>query len=259
MPSNEASKDSSLGEELPLHRKAIAWLRQDLFPTVARDWLLSWRDVKRFFKQHRWAVGISFVALLLVVCFYTWPNDYALYKKIGAGKDPEVRKIAQEIGHIGNVAQYNFGVVFAFWAVGKLRKNRYLQRLAIMVALTTILAGATCNVFRFTLGRPRPWTEENPSQFMGPQPQPRFHGFPSGHTSTAFGTAVPTLVATPLPGIPLAVFSASMGWARIYDKQHYPSDVLVGAYLGTVFGLAGGLPLLQVRRRATRIRKARAA
>ncbi len=234
------------------------WLRTNVFPEIARDWIRSWRDTKRFFIRNRWTVGISFVVMLLVLIFVTWPNDYALYKWIGAGKDPEVRKVAREIGHVGNVAQYNLGVVIGFWLIGRVRRSRYLQRLAVMIFLTTTLAGVFCNAFRFTLGRPRPFTGKEASQFVGIQFQASHHGFPSGHTSTAFGTAVPPLVCTPVAGVPITLFAGAMGWARIYNKDHYPSDVFVGAYIGTVFGLAGGLPLMRVRRRALRIQQARA-
>lgn len=239
-------------------RRGWKWLKLNIFPEIVRDWKLSWRDTKRFFKSNRWSIAISFVVMLLVFFFVTFPNDASIYQWIGAGKNPEVRKVASEIGHVGNVAQYNLGVVIAFWAIGRVRKSRYLQRLAVMIFLTTTLAGVFCNVFRVSLGRARPWTGEESTLFVGPQLEAKYHGFPSGHTSTAFGTAVPPLVCTPIAGVPITLFAGAMSWARIYDKHHYPSDVFVGAYIGTVFGLAGGLPLMRVRRRAVRIQQARA-
>jgi membrane-associated phospholipid phosphatase len=62
--------------------------------------------------------------------------------------------------------------------------------------------------------------------------------FPSGHTTTAFATAV--LMMAFLPGrwrwLPLAVAGA-VGAARIYFGEHSPLDVLAGAMLGTALAM----------------------
>ncbi len=61
--------------------------------------------------------------------------------------------------------------------------------------------------------------------------------FPSGHTLTYFSLA--TVFAARYPELrwPLAAGGVVVGLSRIYLGEHYPSDVLAGAALGTGAGL----------------------
>ncbi len=66
--------------------------------------------------------------------------------------------------------------------------------------------------------------------------------FPSGHTTAIFAWLVPFLLAsgTWLPALlPIALLvGVSVGWSRMYLGLHYPSDVAVGALLGTATAVA---------------------
>lgn len=223
--------------------------RRYLPAEVKRHWRRAWARTVAFLRRHRW---LLLVALLLVLSclFFSFPRDLTWSRMIRGGG--ELKKLAQEIGSWGSVAQYNLFIVAGIWIWGKVRRSEFLKRLAMATAVATILAGLFCNSFRFTLGRPRPFTNEPPMAFQGPQLKPRYHGFPSGHVSTAFGTAIPVLIALPEVGIPVTVFAGAMTWARMYDRQHYPSDVWVGAWIGILFGIAAGVPLARVRKRLGR-------
>lgn len=224
-------------------------------PDLTRHWRRSWKRTWVFLKRHRWSFLAALILSLLPVVFYSFSHDLDWSRAVvGNGKH---RKLAQEIGGWGSVAQYNLLIVSAIWVWGHLRKSHFLRRLAMAATVATILAGLFCNTFRFTLGRPRPFTKQPPMEFRGPQMNPHFHGFPSGHVSTAFGTAIPVLVVLPEVGVPVTLFAGAMGWARMYDRQHYPSDVWVGAWIGILSGIAAGVPLLRVRRRLRSRVKAR--
>jgi len=219
---------------------------------LKHDLRLSWQTTRDFLKRHWIAIGICLLATALFAIFAGFPNDPALISWLRAGKDKKLREIAGQIGDWGGLAQYNFLIVIGLWAVGRVRRSRFLQRLAVVTFLSTFIAGAFCNVFRFSVGRPRPFTKESHLAFKGPQSLPKFHGFPSGHTSTAFGTAIPLLIAVPEVGVPATIFAGAMAWARVYDKQHYPTDVIVGAIIGILAGIVSGWPMLKIRRRLKR-------
>lgn len=59
--------------------------------------------------------------------------------------------------------------------------------------------------------------------------------FPSGHTSAAFCTATTLAIRYRKWYIiaPAYIYAAGVGWARMYQGVHYPSDVLAGAIIGT--------------------------
>ncbi len=65
--------------------------------------------------------------------------------------------------------------------------------------------------------------------------------FPSGHTSAAFSTATSVSLRYRKWYIiaPACIFAASVGWARMYQGVHYPSDVLAGALTGAASAWLG--------------------
>ncbi len=65
--------------------------------------------------------------------------------------------------------------------------------------------------------------------------------FPSGHTSSAFtfAMAITMVLKKKSVAIPAFVFAFLMGLSRIYVGVHYPTDVIVGAFVGIVYALIG--------------------
>ncbi|GIV40434.1 MAG: hypothetical protein KatS3mg033_2234 [Thermonema sp.] len=60
------------------------------------------------------------------------------------------------------------------------------------------------------------------------------HSFPSGHTTTAFALATfLALHSAPKRGVYWALAAGLIGFSRIYLNQHFLTDVLAGAVIGT--------------------------
>ncbi len=87
--------------------------------------------------------------------------------------------------------------------------------------------------------RPRPWIAMENFFSLVTSNDP--NSFPSGHTCAAFAFAAALCVMLPQKWAKAAamIAAALMGLSRLYVGVHFPSDVLVGAVVGTLCGLAG--------------------
>ena len=65
----------------------------------------------------------------------------------------------------------------------------------------------------------------------------RDYSFPSGHTLGAFEVATVLTCHNKRLGKYAFTIASLIGFSRLYLYVHFPTDVLVGAILGTVFGV----------------------
>ena len=63
------------------------------------------------------------------------------------------------------------------------------------------------------------------------------YAFPSNHASNMFAFATFTGQFLPQARIPLFMLAAAVGYSRIYNGVHYPSDVFGGSIMGMLWGL----------------------
>ena len=63
------------------------------------------------------------------------------------------------------------------------------------------------------------------------------YSFPSGHTLACFEAAGVLMIRDKKLGIPTFVIAVLVALSRLYLYVHYPTDVLAGAVLGTLFAV----------------------
>ncbi len=138
--------------------------------------------------------------------------------------------------------------------------GNFCARAAVLVlALTVALTdGVVVNGLKHWANRPRPYQVEAArvvklsndhlklvSAFCEPvitSPAPE-HGiiagrsFPSAHTANNFAVAAVLALFFTRWGWLYFAFAAAVGYSRIYNGCHWPSDVLISAFLGAAMGL----------------------
>jgi membrane-associated phospholipid phosphatase len=137
-----------------------------------------------------------------------------------------------------------------FYVVGRATHTRGLAAAGLHSAEAIVLAEVAGGLLKWTTGRARPFAvgDTLPGDFRflrGIRKGYDYASFPSGHTIAAFASAAALTSEASrswahsgwLIG-PVLYGSASMvGLSRKYNNQHWASDVVFGAGLGTIAGV----------------------
>jgi membrane-associated phospholipid phosphatase len=206
----------------------------------------SWNDIKWISRSARplvlekWRFLAALLGFALIVALALWPWEMTLLRAIQGGRDEGMIQLAKQLSFWGDSYTGSAILVVILWLIGLFKRRPDFRKAALACLLAVALAGVFVDIFRYGLGRARP-NSGLPDGFYGLQIRSKFHGFPSGHTTTAFGTAVSIAVLFPATTIPAITMAASVGWSRMYLNYHRPTDVLVGAAIGTGFGWTFGI------------------
>jgi membrane-associated phospholipid phosphatase len=115
------------------------------------------------------------------------------------------------------------------------RRNPGLRNLTGLLITGFIASGMTAQALKYLVGRARPRLSFE-TLFYGPSLGDSFHSFPSGHTTVAFCFASILARYIPRYGVALYFIACLIGFERIEDLKHFPSDVLAGAIIGIAVG-----------------------
>ena len=112
------------------------------------------------------------------------------------------------------------------------------QRLSILILISYIVSGLLAQLLKHSFNAPRPKVFFNTNtyqHFIDGVSIANCESFPSGHTTSAFALAFILAHSTNKKSfqIILLLLAISAGYSRIYLAQHFLTDVLFGAFLGT--------------------------
>lgn len=172
-------------------------------------------------------VAIAGLGLLLD----NWLHD-ASQRSRTTGRDDAATTI-QKFG-----AEYSWGILGAYAAFGLVASDRKALNTAVDGALASAIANAIWgNTLKLAVGRARPKQDLGPTHF---DPFSGDASFPSGHTTQAFAVASVIAAHDGRLWVKVVAFgiAGSVGLARIHQDEHWTSDVVAGAILGTAVGAA---------------------
>jgi undecaprenyl-diphosphatase len=112
------------------------------------------------------------------------------------------------------------------------------QRLSILILISYIVSGLLAQLLKHSFNAPRPKVFLKPEEyqhFIDGVSIANYESFPSGHTTSAFALAYILAYSTNKKSfqIILLILAIAAGYSRIYLGQHFLTDVLSGAFLGT--------------------------
>jgi undecaprenyl-diphosphatase len=200
-----------------------------------------WRGGWARFKTRWWLVLVIVQLGAAAVLLENGWDDRALH----AIRQPENQALNQAAEQFYRWGDWAWSVPLAvlLWGAGTFFNRRRWRRLGWVCLWSFLVASVAVNLFRATLGRPRPRTGLADGFYGLHLSGNDFHAFPSGHSAGSFATATSVLSATPALSVPCAAYAVAVGWSRMQRNDHRPLDVLTGAALGTFVGLCFGSAL----------------
>jgi len=130
-----------------------------------------------------------------------------------------------------SVAVLNIVAPTSIYIAGEIKHNAELKKDALYMAGAFVFSTAVTHITKNIVKRKRPFEEYS---FIVKRSDGGGYSFPSGHTSAAFTTATSLSLYFPKWYViaPAYLWASSVGYARMYEGVHYPTDVIVGAVVG---------------------------
>jgi hypothetical protein len=148
-------------------------------------------------------------------------------------QDTKVEKL-QPVVDFGNFMGRGgvFSVAAGAYFMGAVMKNGKLKKIGLFAVVPGLATQLVTEAFKKTFTRGRPNKHDSPYDFFEGEGN---YSFFSGHVSGAFSIA--TVVAEiykDKPVVPYLAYGAAAltAYARMHDKKHWGSDVLLGAIAG---------------------------
>jgi len=196
---------------------------------------MFWRAAQ--FETRSRRIGLAWFALTLA----------SLVGLLEAGDQPVQRLISQSpwvaehrllIHAITDYGMYPFYLFFlGMLLAGWLGRNRAALTLSVGYLMAQLIGAVlTVRVLKIMTGHARPKAAgaNAGADWIGPTLDSAFHSFPSGHAADLFISAIFIALLLPrgwLRGASLG-FAAAVGLTRIALAEHYPLDVIAGAFIG---------------------------
>jgi len=207
---------------------------EDIFER--KYWYLVLLDAKEVFTSPlRWdsrdwltlggmSAGIGVVAVF----------DQKIERAIRSGRSDAMTTVLDNVQPLGN--EYAIGIVGSFYLAGEVFKDARAKATALDgIAASGIASGLIVNSVKYVVGRARPTDGRGAYSF---QPFSGKDSFMSGHTTEAFTLASVISEHYQEPWIEISAYglAGTVGYARLNNNRHWPSDVLAGAVVGTFVG-----------------------
>ncbi len=172
---------------------------------------------------------------LLLTLVFSWSFqaqnfDIDLLRKINiernAALDPAFKLITNSVSPIG------LGAPLIVTTIGFIQKDQTLKNKGYYMGATLLTSALITTSLKFAIDKDRPFVTYPEIQKLTSAGSP---SFPSGHTSEAFATATSLSLAFPKWYVvaPSFIWASAAGYSRMHLGVHYPSDVLVGALIGS--------------------------
>jgi len=156
--------------------------------------------------------------------------DINLLRDINVNRNTKLDKPFLGITH--SAAPISMAAPIVAFSLGLITKNMDLRKKGFFLGEVVVVSTAITLGMKYAIKRERPYSAYPEIQKLTSGGGP---SFPSGHTSIAFATAASLSMAFPhwYVAAPAFLWAGAVGYSRMHLGVHYPSDVLMGALIGS--------------------------
>jgi membrane-associated phospholipid phosphatase len=174
-----------------------------------------------------------FCTLILALSFLSVEAqniDIDLLKQINVNRNTALDPAFKSITN--SAVPISIATPIIMYSIGLIQKDTVIKHKALFVGETFLASAFVTLVSKQIIKRERPFKTYNE---IIPLSTSGSYSMPSGHTSTAFATATSLSMAYPkwYVIIPSYAWASSVGYSRMHLGVHYPSDVFIGAIVGS--------------------------
>lgn len=113
---------------------------------------------------------------------------------------------------------------------------KYYELIFQHIIISIIFSGLLCHILKFVFGvsRPKYYFLEGYERFDNFNLLHKINSLPSGHTQAAFTITILFIIYVNRFVIPIILVSILIGLSRIFLSMHFPSDIILGGYIGLI-------------------------
>lgn len=156
--------------------------------------------------------------------------DVDLLKKININRNTDLDPTFKTITN--SAVSISIATPVVIYSIGLIQKDSLMKQKALFIGESFLASALITTVLKDVIRRERPYVKHPEIQPLSLEGS---YSMPSGHTSTAFATATSLSMAYPkwYVVVPSFVWASSVGYSRMHLGVHYPSDVFIGAIVGS--------------------------
>jgi len=174
-----------------------------------------------------------FCSLILALSFFSVKAqniDIDILKQINVNRNTALDPAFKSITN--SAVPVSIATPVIMYSVGLIQKDTLIKHKAVFIGETFLVSAFITLASKQIIKRERPYL-----RYSGLEPVvfESSYSMPSGHTSTAFATATSLSMAYPkwYVIVPSFAWASSVGYSRMHLGVHYPSDVFIGALVGS--------------------------
>lgn len=175
-------------------------------------------------------ISCTIFFLLSFVIVSSQNIDFNILKQVNSNRNKALDPTFKAITN--SAIPISIATPVVLYSIGMIQKDSLIKKKAVFVGETFLVSAFITLASKQIIKRERPY---NRYLELDPVVFENSYSMPSGHTSIAFATATSLSLAYPKWYViaPSFVWAGSVGYSRMHLGVHYPSDVFIGALVGS--------------------------